>query len=81
MFVIWGSRGFVRQLGTTNISCTCSNCSNDVTLISQNIGRKFTLFWIPLFKLQSKYYAVCPICDYGYELTKKDLLDKTELNQ
>lgn len=71
MFLVWGSKGFIENLGTTGINCSCSNCQNDVTLEAKRIGRKFTLFWIPLFPTSSKYYLLCPICQYGNEVSRE----------
>ncbi|MGX7169677.1 hypothetical protein ACWOB9_02375 [Enterococcus ureilyticus] len=39
----------------------------------KQIGRKFTLFWIPLFTTSSGHYLLCPICGYGKELSKEVL--------
>ncbi|WP_321388621.1 zinc-ribbon domain-containing protein [uncultured Enterococcus sp.] len=70
MFIVWGSRGFEKDLGETIVRCTCGNCNNDVAMEAKQIGRKFTLFWIPLFTTSSAYYMLCPICHHGKEMTK-----------
>jgi hypothetical protein len=70
MFIVWGSRGYEVDLGDTVIQCECGHCNNEVTMQGKEVGRKFTLFWIPLFKTSSTYYLLCPICSYGKELSK-----------
>ncbi|MDA9471459.1 zinc-ribbon domain-containing protein [Enterococcus sp. 5H] len=73
MFIVWGSAGFERDLGDTVIQCDCSHCNNEVVIQGKLIGRKFTLFWIPLFTTSSSHYLLCPICGYGKELSKNVL--------
>ncbi|MBO0422065.1 zinc-ribbon domain-containing protein [Enterococcus plantarum] len=73
MFIVWGSKGFERALGDTVIQCDCSHCNNEVVMQGKQIGRKFTLFWIPIFTTSSSHYLLCPICGYGKELSKEIL--------
>ncbi len=71
MLIVWGSKGYQEILGQHGAVSTCSHCNNDVNMQVMEIGRKFTLFWIPLFKFGRKYYLMCPVCNYGHELTKE----------
>lgn len=71
MIIVWGSKGYQEILGQHGAVNTCSHCNNDVNMQVMEIGRKFTLFWIPLFKFGRKYYLTCPVCNYGHELTKE----------
>lgn len=68
--IIFGTKGFTKDLGRTSINQLCPNCNNHVTLQAQQVGRKFSLFFIPLFTVSSKYYGLCPVCNYGYELIR-----------
>lgn len=71
--IIFGSSGFEKDLGESSLEIECQNCHNHVTLQIKEIGKKFSLFFIPLFKTSSKHYALCPICKHGYSMTKDDL--------
>jgi len=73
MFVVWGTRGFEKDLGDTNITGTCSHCNNEVTMRAKKIGRKFTLFWIPLFPVKTAHYILCPICSAGKQVDKNEM--------
>lgn len=70
MFIVWGTKGFEKELGDTIIQDVCPHCSNEVRMQAKQAGRKFTLFWIPLFTISSCYYILCPICYHGKELNK-----------
>lgn len=82
MFVIWGSKGFVKDMGDTTLECECPHCHNHVTMRAQQFGKKFTVFFIPLFTISSEYCILCPICPYGKEVDyaemEKYLLVSTE---
>lgn len=73
--IIWGFKSFENNLGNLSLSCECNHCHNQVQLQAKQIGKKFSLFFIPLFSTSAKYYALCPICNYGYE-TNKDEIEK-----
>ena len=74
MFIVWGSKGYSKFLGESYIECECKNCNNEVNLVARKIGRKFTIFWIPLFSYSSRYYLVCPICGVGTEEYKENIM-------
>ena len=49
MILFWGSKGYQKDLGHTQTAIECGHCNNvDTWEIVEN-GRKFTLYWIPLF--------------------------------
>lgn len=73
MFIIWGTRGFEKDLGYTNVTCCYPHCNNVVNLIAKKIGRRFTLFWIPLFPIKLSYYILCPICRTGKLVSKNEI--------
>lgn len=73
MFIIWGTRGYQKVLGQHGAITTCQHCHNDMQKEILEMGRKFTIFWIPLFKMGRKYFLACPICHYGHELTKEQM--------
>jgi len=73
MFIIWGTRGYEKDLGQTTVSGFCPNRNNEVTMIAKKAGKKFTLFWIPLFPVESSHYILCPICHSGRKIAKDEL--------
>mgnify|MGYP003623779300 CR=1 FL=1 len=73
MFIVWGTKGYDKDLGYTNLQGSCPNCGNEVTMIGKQIGKKFTLFWIPLFPIKSEQYVLCPICHAGSKGEKADM--------
>lgn len=74
MFLIWGSRGFEKVWGNTVVQHQCPNCHNTVTMQALEVGKKFTFFFIPLFKTSRKYYLACPICRRGKEMDRLSMM-------
>lgn len=75
MFIVWGSRGYQKRLSETEGLVHCEHCNNDVHYEAVEIGRRFTLFWIPLFTYRRQYAAVCPICGRGRSADSKAELE------
>ncbi len=71
MFVIWGI-GTRRQYTNVLVKDTCSECG---TTQNMNILTQYgcgTLFFIPIIKVNRKYFEVCPNCGAGKQITKKE---------
>ena len=49
MILFWGSKGYQKDLGRTQTAIECGHCNNVDTWEIVETGRKFTLYWIPLF--------------------------------
>lgn len=49
----------------------CPICHNTVVFKLVESAKKFTMYWIPIAKWSKKYYAVCPICEHGQEVSKE----------
>ena len=73
MILFWGSKGYVKELGHTQSSIECGHCNNTDTWEIVETGRKFTLYWIPLFPYGKSYYVSCPVCKYGHEIEKSEI--------
>lgn len=71
--IIWGSKGYNNNIGQTRYKAVCKNCNNQVTYEAIEYGKKFSLFFIPLFPVNKQRMIVCPICQYGYEVSKEEL--------
>ena len=78
MILFWGSKGYQKVLGHTQTTIECGHCNNTDTWEISETGRKFTLYWIPLFPYGKTYFVSCPICHYGKEIQKSDI--ETYLN-
>ena len=71
MFIIWGI-GTRRQYTNVLVKDTCSECG---TTQNMNILTQYgcgTLFFIPIIKVNRKYYEVCPNCGAGKQISKKE---------
>jgi hypothetical protein len=51
----------------------CPNCGNHVVFRLLEIRNWFSLFFIPLVPGRARHVVVCPICQYGIELTDDQL--------
>ena len=55
MILFWGSKGYQKVLGHTQTTIECGHCNNADTWEISETGRKFTLYWIPLFPYGKTY--------------------------
>lgn len=71
MFIITGSKEFRKVLGINQYMSVCENCGYGVSYQLVRSVSWFTFFWIPIFPYSFKYYLMCPSCEFGYKLKKK----------
>ena len=67
--IIFGFRGKVFQLAM--VTFVCGNCSNQAAQALRKVVNKFTLFFIPLFPVSTKYFTQCTFCGVENRLTKE----------
>ncbi|GAA3437418.1 zinc ribbon domain-containing protein [Kutzneria kofuensis] len=67
--LIWGFRRYVQQLLMTML--VCNNCHNPAAHGLRKFTTKFTLFFIPLFPVSSRYQLQCTYCGFVSELSKE----------
>ncbi len=60
MLLIFGIKGYIRQLAI--VMLVCQNCGNPAAHRVQEQTRKFTLFFIPLFRVSRKQSLTCTFC-------------------
>ncbi|MCQ2579376.1 MAG: zinc ribbon domain-containing protein [Treponemataceae bacterium] len=72
MFILFGEKTIITELGMTNISGTCSNCHNQIHLKIIKHAAWFTLYFIPVFPFSVKRYKMCPICQISAEISKEE---------
>lgn len=67
--LIWGTRRYVQQLLMTML--VCNNCHNPAAHALRKFTTKFTLFFVPLFPISSRYQLQCTYCGFASELGKE----------
>ena len=50
----------------------CPICNNNVSYHLLRVRIWFSLFFIPLIPYSTRYLCLCPICEKGLELSKKE---------
>lgn len=75
MFIILGWNTKPSKIGFTKSKYMCSNCKNENNWPLVKLATWLTLFFIPIIPDRAQYFLTCPICDNGYSLTKKNILN------
>ena len=65
--IIFGWRTIVSTIGAV-FKRMCDHCHNEDYWILTKTTRWFTLFFIPVIPLETKYFLACPVCKYGFAL-------------
>ncbi|GAA1989541.1 zinc-ribbon domain-containing protein [Amycolatopsis minnesotensis] len=68
--IIYGWRTKVHDRGTATL--VCAQCQNPAAHVVRNAVKKFTLFWIPLFPIGSKWFTQCTFCGAANKTTKAE---------
>ncbi|MEX0920399.1 MAG: zinc ribbon domain-containing protein [Candidatus Pacearchaeota archaeon] len=76
MFFIfgWGHRN-VKNFGSTLVQ-KCPICSHTSHYSLVRTRDWATLFFIPIFSYETKYYLECPVCKNAFELENEDNIEK-----
>ena len=72
MFIFFGSRRTVKDLGSYPVSGTCPNCHNTINLKIIKVTDWFTLYFIPIFPLKVERFKTCPICSIAQKISKEE---------
>jgi hypothetical protein len=67
--IIFGTRRQLIQLAM--VTLVCGRCGNTAAHAVMRRVLKFTLFFIPLFPISSKYLTQCTACGVQLQLTKE----------
>lgn len=70
IFFGWGHTK-VKNIGPT-FKHRCVNCNNEEYWNLSKISTWFTLFFIPVFPYEFKYFFFCPVCERGVFLKKEE---------
>ncbi|MFF4399529.1 zinc-ribbon domain-containing protein [Streptomyces sp. NPDC001480] len=67
--IIFGTRGYLYQLAI--LTLVCGRCGNPAAHTLRKRVTKFTLFFVPLFPISTKYATQCTFCGAESKLAKE----------
>ncbi|GAB2871186.1 zinc-ribbon domain-containing protein [Streptomyces deserti] len=67
--IIFGTKGYLYQLAI--LTLVCGRCGNPSAHTLRKRVTKFTLFFVPLFPLSTKYATQCTFCGAEQKMTKE----------
>ncbi|MFI6802591.1 zinc-ribbon domain-containing protein [Streptosporangium canum] len=66
--LIFGLRTVTHRLGV--LTLLCRNCGNTAAQVLSKKVTKFSLFFVPLFPVRTKYGVQCTFCGASYDISK-----------
>ncbi|BBC34513.1 uncharacterized protein SGFS_058070 [Streptomyces graminofaciens] len=69
MFIIFGTKGYLYQLAI--LTLVCGHCGNPAAHTLRKRVTKFTLFFVPLFPVSTKYVTQCTFCGVEQKVDKE----------
>ncbi|MFD9719893.1 zinc-ribbon domain-containing protein [Streptomyces sp. NPDC056500] len=67
--IIFGTKGYLHQLAM--LTLVCGSCGNPAAHALRKRVTKFTLFFVPLFPVSTKYSTQCTFCGAEQKLVKE----------
>jgi hypothetical protein len=67
--IIFGTRSYLYQLAM--LTLVCASCGNPAAHTLRKRVVKFTLFFVPLFPVSTKYTTQCTFCGTQHKLPKE----------
>lgn len=68
--IIFGTKGYLYQLAV--LTLVCGHCGNPAAHALRKRVTKFTLFFVPLFPVSTKYTIQCTHCGTERKLTGEE---------
>ncbi|MER5628557.1 zinc-ribbon domain-containing protein [Streptosporangium sp. NPDC005286] len=68
--LIFGLRTVVHRLGV--LTLVCRNCGNAAAQVLSRRVTKFSLFFVPLFPVRTRYGMQCTFCAASYDIPKEE---------
>lgn len=65
--IIFGTKGYLYQLAI--LTLVCAQCGNPAAHTLRKRVTKFTLFFVPLFPVSTKYATQCTFCGAEQKVT------------
>ena len=62
MIILYGAKTFTKQGGRTHTSLVCQSCGRTTPMNLYRARTWFTLFFLPLFPVHTRFIAQCPYC-------------------
>jgi hypothetical protein len=67
--IIFGTKGYLYTLAM--ITLVCGRCGNPAAHSLKKRVTKFSLFFVPLFPINTKYVTQCTFCGAAQQLSKE----------
>ncbi len=67
--IIFGTKGYLYQLAI--LTLVCGQCGNPAAHTLRKRVTKFTLFFVPLFPISTKYLTQCTFCGAERKVTEE----------
>ncbi|MET9394531.1 zinc-ribbon domain-containing protein [Streptomyces sp. NPDC006624] len=67
--IIFGTKGYLYQLAI--LTLVCGQCGNPAAHTLRKRVTKFTLFFVPLFPVSTKYSTQCTFCGAEQKVTRE----------
>ncbi len=67
--IIFGTKGYIYQLAI--LTLVCGHCGNPSAHTLRKRVTKFSLFFVPLFPISTKYTTQCTFCGAQQKITKE----------
>ncbi|SHL57747.1 zinc-ribbon domain-containing protein [Actinacidiphila paucisporea] len=67
--IVFGTKGYLYTLAM--ITLVCGRCGNPAAHSLKKRVTKFSLFFIPLFPISTKYVTQCTFCGAAQQLSKE----------
>ncbi|WP_344402982.1 zinc-ribbon domain-containing protein [Streptomyces longisporus] len=67
--IIFGTKGYLYQLAI--LTLVCGGCGNPAAHTLRKRVVKFTLFFVPLFPISTRYATQCTFCGTEQKITKE----------
>lgn len=70
MLILFGTKGYLYQLAI--LTLVCRRCGNPAAHTLRKRVTKFTLFFVPLFPISTKYASQCTFCGAESKLSAEE---------
>lgn len=72
MFILFGLDDAKPEITLTHQQNHCFHCNNTTNWHLAKHQSNFSLFFLPLFSVKTRYYYLCPICNHGNEISSEE---------
>ncbi|MER7330052.1 MULTISPECIES: zinc-ribbon domain-containing protein [unclassified Micromonospora] len=70
MFFIFGLRTKVSRSGV--VQQVCRNCGNHAAQVITRRSTKFSLFFVPIIPIRTRYVQQCTFCGAQYDISRSE---------